>query len=95
VRRVKVESLGGKRGTKPLPVRLVLVSNYREGARWRPRKLTAGEGALALFANTIPARRQPEAAFSALRELVPHAQILKGVRGEASEMVDSILQELS
>lgn len=95
VSRVKVESLGGKRGTKPLPVRLVLVSNYREGARWRPRKLTAGEGALALLANTIPARLQPEAAFTAFRELVPHAQILKGVRGEANEMVDSILQELS
>lgn len=92
VRRVKVESLGGKRGTKPLPIRLVLVSNYREGARWRPRKLSAGEGALAMLANTVPARSRPEAAFSAFREVVPHAQILKGVRGEASEMVESILR---
>jgi hypothetical protein len=95
VRRVKVESLGGKPGTKPLPVSLVLVSNYREGARWRPRKLSAGEGALAMMANTVPARTRPQAAFSAFREIVPHAQILKGVRGEAREMVDSILRELS
>jgi hypothetical protein len=74
---------------------LVVVSNYKEGARWRPRKLTAGEGVLAMLANTIPARTRPEAAFTALRQVVPHAQILKGVRGEASEMVNSILQELS
>ena len=95
VRRVTAASLGGKQGAKPLPVGMVVVSNYREGARWRPRKLSAGEGALAMLANTVPARSRPEEAFSALRELVPHAQILKGVRGEAREMVGSILRELS
>jgi hypothetical protein len=95
VQRVMAASLGGKHGTKPLRVGMVVVSNYREGARWRPRKLSAGEGALEMLANTVPARSRPEEAFSALRELVPHAQILKGVRGEASEMVDSILRELS
>jgi hypothetical protein len=95
VRRVTVESLGGQRGTKPLPVGMVLVSNYREGARWRPRKLTAGEGALCMLANTVPARSRTMEAFTVLRELVPHAQILKGVRGEAREMVGSILRGLS
>ena len=95
VERVAASSLGGQPGGKPLPVGLVVVSNYKEGARWRPRKLTAGEGALAMFANTIPARRQPGAALTALREAMPQAQILKGVRGEAREMADSILRELS
>lgn len=94
-RSVDVESLGGRTGVKPLPVGLIIVSRYKEGARWRPRKLTAGEAALAMFANTVPARSRPEAAFSVLREIVPHAQILKGVRGEARETVNSILQELS
>ena len=93
--RVAASSLGGQPGGKPLPVGLVVVSNYKEGARWRPRKLTAGEGALAMFANTIPARRQPGAALTALREAMPQAQILKGVRGEAREMADSILRELT
>lgn len=95
VERVSAASLGGESGGKPLPVGLVVVSNYRKGARWRPRKLTAGEGALAMFANTIPARRQPGAALIALREAMPQAQILKGVRGEAREMADSILRELA
>jgi hypothetical protein len=95
VRRVTAASLGGKLGAKPLPVGMVVVSSYREGARWRPRKLSAGEGALEMLANTVPARSRPEETFTALRELVPHAQILKGVRGEAREMAHSILQGLS
>lgn len=95
VSRVTALSLGGKLGAKPLPVGMVVVSNYREGAKWRPRKLSAGEGALEMLANTVPARSRPEETFTALRELVPHAQILKGIRGEAREMVDSILRELS
>ena len=95
IERVSAASLGGQMGTKPLPVRLVLVSNYKEGARWRPRRLSEGEGALAMLANTIPARSRPDEAFAAFRQLVPHAQILKGVRGEASEMVDSVLRTLS
>ncbi|HKC63344.1 MAG TPA: hypothetical protein VKB86_06890 [Pyrinomonadaceae bacterium] len=95
VQRVNADKLGGVHGRKPLPVGLVVVSNYREGARWRPRKLSAGQGALAMFANTVPARRRPEAALSVFREIVPHAQILKGVRGEARETVNYILRELS
>lgn len=95
VLRVAATSLGGQSGRKPLPVGLVVVSNYRKGARWRPRKLTAGEGALAMFANTVPARRQPGAALTALRQAMPQAQILKGVRGEAREMAGYILRELS
>src|SRR5437588_3761939 len=95
VERVNAARLGGRYGRKPLPVGLVVVSNYREGARWRPRRLTAGQGALAMFANTVPARSRPEAALSVFREIAPHAQILKGVRGEARDAVDSILQELS
>lgn len=95
IERVAAASFGGQIGRKALPVGLVVVSSYQEGARWRPRKLTAGEGALAMFANTVPARRQPQAALTAFRAAMPHAQILKGVRGEASEVADAILRELS
>jgi hypothetical protein len=91
-RNIPVESLGGIAGAKPLPVGLIVVSRYRAGARWRPRRLSAGQGALALLANTIPARKRPEAAFATLKQVVPAAHILKGVRGEARDVVDSILQ---
>src|SRR4029453_17384113 len=35
-RRVPVAALGAGTGTTPLPIRLVLVTSYRAGARWRP-----------------------------------------------------------
>jgi len=89
-----VEELGGKVGRSPLPVGLVVVSPYREGARWRPRTLSAGEGVLALMANTVSARTQPEAAMSTLRRVVSTARVLKGARGEAEEVAPAILKRV-
>lgn len=86
------EEFGAKPGVKPLPVGVVLVSQYKPDARWRPRKLTKGQGALALLANTVSARRQPETVLATLRQVVSQAPLLKGVRGEAEEVVDTILR---
>ena len=65
-----VEALGGVPGVRPLQVGLVVVSQYKQGARWRPRQLSKGEGALALLANTVSARAQPETALSTLQHVV-------------------------
>lgn len=89
-----VESIGGRAGVRPLPVRLVLVSEYEKGARWRPRALTAGQGALALLANTVSARTQPQVALETFKQIAPRAAFLKGRRGEAKEVVDSTLKYL-
>jgi hypothetical protein len=86
------ESLGGRAGTMPLPVALVAVSEYRPGARWRPRRLTPGQGVLALLANTVPARERPAAALAALQRVVVAAPVLKGPRGEASEIAHALLE---
>ncbi|MGB9180732.1 MAG: hypothetical protein WCB68_15985 [Pyrinomonadaceae bacterium] len=88
-----VEELGGQAGVNPLPVGLVLMSEFREGTRWRPKEISAGQGALALLANTVSARRAPEKALAALQQAVAGAKVLKGTRGEASEIVNSILEE--
>ena len=92
--RVQVESLGGKRGVKPLPVRLVISTSYKPGATWRPRPLTTGRGVLELLANTVSARSQTRLAFATLPKAVRSAEILKGVRGEADEVIDSILEKV-
>jgi hypothetical protein len=93
-RRYAVEELGGRAGIRPLPVGLVLVSQYRAGAKWRPRALSAGQGALALLDNTISIRQKPQAAFDAMRQVVLQAPILHGARGEASEIARAILSIL-
>lgn len=89
-----VESFGGCSGDKPLPVGLVLVSEYSDGARWRPRSLTHGQGALALLSNTIAARRYPEKAFTTFERIAADAVFVKSKRGEARDIVESILSLL-
>ena len=94
-KKYRVETLGGRSGVKPLPVGMVVVSKYQAGARWRPRRLSEGEGALELMANTVSARRQPEAMLEAIRRVVSLAPVLKGARGEARQVVEFILEEFA
>ena len=90
-KRVLPEEIGAKVGSKPLRVGLVISTRYKDEARWRPRRLTRGKGVLELMANTVSARLQPELALTVLPRAVESATILKGVRGDAREIVDSIL----
>lgn len=90
-----VESLGGSRGAQPLPVGLVVVTEYKSGARWRPRTLSAGQGALALLDNTIAIQKNPETAFPVLKRVAAEARVLKGRRGDAKVVADFILNSLS
>jgi hypothetical protein len=92
---VSVEELGGRTGHKPLPVGLVLVSQYREGARWRPRQLTPGRGALEMFANTVSARRNPDIALNAINRVASRALVLKTSRGEAARTAELVLNRLA
>jgi hypothetical protein len=87
-----VEKFGGCVGVKPLPVALVISSRYVEGAKWQPRKLSAGHGALELLANTVPARRRPELSLATLQQTASRAHCFKGNRGEAGELAKWILE---
>jgi hypothetical protein len=68
------------------------MTRYRDGARWRPRPLSSGEAVLALLANTVSARRQPDVAFRTLQQVVSGAQAVKGSRGEADDTVEALLR---
>jgi len=91
----RVEELGGKAGHGPLPVGLVVVSQYKQDGKWRPRRLSAGQGALALLDNTVSIRRQPQFAFEAVQPLASHAEFVKSDRGEAEQVVRYILDRAS
>lgn len=86
-----VTELGGTTGVRPLPVGLIMVTEYRVGATWRPRRLSAGRGALALLANTVSARSYPDRVLAVLQRVVACAPVLKGTRGEARGLVESVL----
>jgi hypothetical protein len=92
--KITAAELGGHSGNKPLPVKLVLMTQFKSGARWRPRKLTAGRGVLEMLFNTVSARRSPERALATLQRVAAQADVLKGVRGNATEVVDSVLKRV-
>jgi hypothetical protein len=89
-----VETLGQSGGSTPLTIRLVVVSQYKVGAVWRPRRLSTGHGVLALLANTVSARRHPAIALATLQRVAANAIILKSGRGEASAVAPLLLKYL-
>src|SRR2546423_2118254 len=93
VERLRPEQLGAGIGSKPLRVGLVVSTNFKDGPRWRPRELTQGKAGLEPLANTVSARSQPAMALRFLPKALASARILKGVRGNASEIIESILSQ--
>jgi hypothetical protein len=90
--RVKATDFGSSIGSKPLPAGLIVSTSFKEGARFRPRELTRGKAVLELLVNTVSARSQPEMAMNYLSKAVLSAKTIKGVRAEANEAAESILQ---
>jgi hypothetical protein len=94
-RRRSAASLGGRAGVRPLPVALVVVTRYRAGAGWRPRRLSPGAGALELMAHAVAIRRDPARVLAAIQRAVLQARVLRGVRGEAREAARALLDAVS
>jgi hypothetical protein len=92
--RYSAETLGRRVGSTPLSIGLVVISQYKAGAGWRPRRLSTGHGVLALLANTVSARRHPAGALATLQRIAANAVILKGGRGEASTVAPLLLKYL-
>ncbi len=88
-----VEELGVTAGGPPLPVGLVIVSEYKPGASWSPQTLSPGQAALALLANTASARLAPQRALEMLKRAVRRAPVLIGARGEVDEVLEKMLAE--
>jgi len=90
-RRLAVEELGGRSGTRPLPVALVAFTEYREGAAWEPAVLSPGTAVLELLSHTVPARLRPEESLLALERVVSGASLLQSPRGDAAETARRLL----
>jgi len=90
-RRQTAEELGGTSGREPLDIGLVVLSEYRPGASWSPRRLTAGQAVVEMLKHTVPARLRPEECLSTLERSVGRAVVLAGERGEAPELAGRLL----
>src|SRR6266478_4511880 len=76
-KKVSAEEIGATIGTRPLRIGLVLSTSFKQGARFRPRELSRGQGVLELLANTVSARTQPRLALEALPKALESAQVRK------------------
>jgi len=89
-----VEELGGIPGAQPLPVGLVVATQYVPQAEWDPSELSVGAGALAVFEHAVPARDRPEQTLRAIKTALNGAVIQQGERGEADELAGVLLETL-
>jgi hypothetical protein len=89
--RMTVESLGGVTAVGSLPVGLILFTGYEAGAKWDPRLITAGKGALDLIPFTLTFRERPELSLRVLNNVASRAIIAVSPRGNAAEFARLIL----
>lgn len=86
-----VESLGGKSGTKKVPVGMVLITEYKPNAVWKPEILTPANGIMKIIKNTLPIRNDPNFVLNVLTQMTNRAVIVKSRRGDVEKSADSII----
>jgi hypothetical protein len=93
-RRVSAARFGAIVGVVPTHARLVILTRYEPGVRWRPSTSSRAAGILGMIQHTLYARRFPRLMLSALERATQNAGVLEGLRGEAEETARSVLREL-
>jgi len=88
---VDVGRLGGRRGTRPVPVAIIATTHYDATAAWRPEPRSKAAGVMILLAHSGLARRDPARALRSIHRAVEHAQIFDGPRGEAEPAARALL----
>ena len=94
-RETPAESLGARIGKSALPIGLIVMTRYREGARWTPRKVSPAVGALQLMKHTIAARMDPARTVDMLSRIAASAPILKSNRPDAELVRHDIFRRVS
>jgi hypothetical protein len=71
-----------------------VITTYKPGAEWKPRRLSPGTGAMALLANAVPAQERPEEVMRTISRAAKGAAVIESDRGEADEIAPLLIQEL-
>jgi serine kinase of HPr protein (carbohydrate metabolism regulator) len=94
-RGVSVAELGGVAAKRPARVSHVVFTEYAEGARWEPERMSRGSAVLEMMRHSIALQRAPARVMAALAKMMETAEAVRGVRGEASEMAQWMLDAVS
>lgn len=88
-------SLGGSIGTEPVPVGLVVCTQYSTSAAWDPQTLTPGQATLELLTCSYQGEERAGEALSTLGRAMVGAAALQGPRGDTSTVVPDLLARLT
>jgi hypothetical protein len=94
-RGVSVAELGGVAAKESGRVSHVVFAEYECGARWEPATISRGKAALEMMRHAIAVQRAPERVMATLAKMMETAEAMRGVRGEASEVVRWMLDAVS
>jgi hypothetical protein len=86
---------GAVAGDERAALAAVAVTRYRPGFDWKPKRVSRGQGIVALLANTVPAQERPEQSPQTLRRAMASATTFEGDRGEAGPVASALLDELA
>jgi hypothetical protein len=86
-----VAEMGGEQGIAPLPVGMVLLTEYDPAAEWEPKVLSEGEGILHLIPHSLAIRTNPQFVLNVLNLISKRAIIASSKRGNVTEFAKLIL----
>lgn len=89
-----VEEIGGRVASEKMSVGTVVLSKFKKGSVWRPRRLSRAKGLMALIAETVPIRTSPNFTLAVLNRVASSAIFLRSNRGEASDAAARLFEYL-
>lgn len=94
-RRIDPTQLGVRVAQSPAFVEVIVATQYRRRARWRPRPISRGDAFLLLMENTVAARQPPARTMPILRDAVLRATAVRSWRGEAQLTARQLIASLA
>lgn len=91
---VAIEEINGKVGKKPIPISLVLVTEYDTEAVWRPEILSQAQGILEIVTHVLPFSEKPAEKLDILIKALKEAKFIKQKRKDARDLARRILDML-
>lgn len=88
------ERFGAKIGDRAVPVKLILITEFKKKGKWNPQILKPGEGIMEILRHTIPIRFKPDFVLNVLKKTSARAIIARSERGEAKPTIPLILNFL-
>ncbi len=87
--------LNGQAGRDPLPIALVIFTEFADGARWAPETLPPGRAVLEMLLHAVPVQRTPARVLATLTATVRNATAWRSKRGEAALTARTLLTALA